>query len=517
MSAPRHAPDLTGGWWTKPALLIAVIVLAGAPLWWPAIPPLTDLLGHMGRYAVQLDGGHSADLARWYHFEWRWLGNLGVDLLVHLLGPVLGVEAATKLVVIAIPMLTAAGFLAVAREVHGRVPPTAFFALPLAYGYPFLWGFANFALAMALAFLAFALWLRLARAKQYGLRFLLFLPLSLLLWTAHIYGWAAFCVLAASAELARWEVFSRKVFRVIGMAVVRCLCLLPPIVLMLLQYRESGAGGEPWARVWFNFDLKWRWAQSVLRDRWEIFDKASLILILVVVLVALLRWAWVRRRPSGGPLILAALIFSALFVLLPHALLGSAYADMRLTPYAVATAVLAIGPAPRFGGILAVAALSFFGVRLSGTALSTYVYDKSYTAELDALNHVPRGARLISFVGRPCAPGWSVHRLDHLPSMALIRRHAFANDQWQASGAQLISVRYQQAGPFNSDPNQYVVKPRCARFERRAFPEAIASFPRDAFDYVWIIQQPDAVADMAGLEPIWQRGRSTLYRVVRTK
>ena len=101
MSAPRHAPDLTGGWWTKPALLIAVIVLAGAPLWWPAIPPLTDLLGHMGRYAVQLDGGHSADLARWYHFEWRWLGNLGVDLLVHLLGPVLGVEAATKLVVIA--------------------------------------------------------------------------------------------------------------------------------------------------------------------------------------------------------------------------------------------------------------------------------------------------------------------------------------------------------------------------------------------------------------------------------
>ena len=46
----------------------------------------------------------------------------------------------------------------------------------------------TYPLAMALAFLAFALWLHLARAKQYGLRFLLFLPLSLLLWTAHIYG-----------------------------------------------------------------------------------------------------------------------------------------------------------------------------------------------------------------------------------------------------------------------------------------------------------------------------------------
>jgi hypothetical protein len=135
LSASALSPEPQAGWWTKPALLIAVILLAGAPLWWPGIPPLTDLPGHMGRYAVQLDGGNSADLARWYHFEWRWIGNLGVDLLVQILGPTLGVEAATKLVAIAIPMLTVAGFLAVAREVHGRVPPTAFFCSALG-----LWG-----------------------------------------------------------------------------------------------------------------------------------------------------------------------------------------------------------------------------------------------------------------------------------------------------------------------------------------------------------------------------------------
>ena len=42
--------------------------------------------------------------------------------------------------------MTVAGFLWVAREVHGRVPPTAFFALPFIYGYPFLFGFVNFTL-----------------------------------------------------------------------------------------------------------------------------------------------------------------------------------------------------------------------------------------------------------------------------------------------------------------------------------------------------------------------------------
>ena len=45
-----------------------------------------------------------------------------------------------KLIVLAIPPLTAASFLLVTREVHGRIPPTTFFALPFFYGFPFLFG-----------------------------------------------------------------------------------------------------------------------------------------------------------------------------------------------------------------------------------------------------------------------------------------------------------------------------------------------------------------------------------------
>jgi hypothetical protein len=46
-----------------------------------------------------------------------------------------------------------------------------------------------------------------------------------------------------------------------------------------------------------------------------------------------------------------------------------------------------------------------------------------------------------------------------------------------------------------------------------AYPQAIATFPRAAFDYVWVIQQPDEAADYRGLQPVWRSGRSTLYRV----
>ena len=172
-------------------MVVLAILAAAIPLLYPPIPPLVDLLGHMGRYRVELDLGHSPWLQQYYDYHWAAIGNLGVDLLVHAAGPLFGLEPAVKLIVLAIPPLTVAGFLWVAREVHGRVPPTAFFALPFVYGYPFLFGFVNFALSMALAFLAFGLWLRLGRLERTRLRGWLFVPISLIVFFTHTYGWGA--------------------------------------------------------------------------------------------------------------------------------------------------------------------------------------------------------------------------------------------------------------------------------------------------------------------------------------
>src|SRR5688500_13189523 len=118
--------------WEHPAMLVALVVATALPLLWPDVPPLLDLPGHMGRYRVQLDIDQSPILQQFYQFEWALIGNLGVDLLVELLAPLIGLEPAVKLIIVLIPPLTAAGLLWIAYEVHGRVPPTAFFALPFA-------------------------------------------------------------------------------------------------------------------------------------------------------------------------------------------------------------------------------------------------------------------------------------------------------------------------------------------------------------------------------------------------
>ena len=76
---------------------------------WPDIAPLVDLPGHMGRYRVQLDLGQSPALQQFYDYDWALIGNLGVDLLVELLAPLMGLEPAVRLIVLMIPPLTAAG------------------------------------------------------------------------------------------------------------------------------------------------------------------------------------------------------------------------------------------------------------------------------------------------------------------------------------------------------------------------------------------------------------------------
>src|SRR5215208_672292 len=159
MATGEANPADRPAWWESRRLAAALIVLAAVPLLYPPVPPMVDLLGHMGRYRVELDLATSPWLKLYYGYHWAAIGNLGVDALVKLLGPLIGLEPAVKLIVLAIPPLTVAGFLWVAREVHGRIPPTALFAIPLVYGFPFLFGFVNFALSVALAFLAFGLWL----------------------------------------------------------------------------------------------------------------------------------------------------------------------------------------------------------------------------------------------------------------------------------------------------------------------------------------------------------------------
>ncbi len=508
-------------WWQTRWFVALMVLVSIIPLLKPDIPPLVDLPGHMGRYRVQLDIGTYPWLRDWYDFNWSLIGNLGVDLLVIPMTPVFGLELSVKLIVIAIPALTVLGLLWIAREVHGRIPATALFALPLAYSFPFQFGFVNFALAMAIALNAFALWLRLARLGRLKLRAAIFVPLSCLLWLCHTFGWGVLGVLAFSSELIRqhdairgqgWRHWAKAWVR----AGLSCLPLALPMLLMVAWRTGNHVTGQ--TGDWFNWRAKMGWLTMVLKDRWQFFDIASTAVLYLILFKGFRDPAIEYSRNLG----LSALFLLAVFIVLPRIVFGSAYADMRLAPFMLAIAVISLRPRPglsvRGTATLAMLGCAFFLVRIGAGTVSYWMFDKKYDHELQALEHVPVGARLVSFVGEVCGNQWLMSRVEHLPAIALERRIAYTNDQWSMPGAQLLTAKYTKALRFAHDPSQIVTSVQCPREWWRPISRSLARFPRDAFDYVWLIQPPEYDRKFnAGLIEIWRDGDSVLFKVDHSK
>jgi hypothetical protein len=502
-------------WWESRLCVTLVILATTVPLLYPAIPPLVDLFGHMGRYRVELDLGRSPWLQQYYDYHWAAIGNLGVDVLVIPLGRLLGLELAVKLIVLVIPPLTAIGFLWVAREVHGRIPPTAFFALPFIYGYPFLFGFVNFALSVALAFLAFGLWLRLGRLERTALRAWLFVPISLVVFFAHTYGWGLLGLMCFSADAVRLHDRGDRWWRAAGEAALHTSVMALPVIVMLI-WRTETHGGQ--TIDWFDWKVKWRWVYSTLRDRWKWFDIASLIVPLVVFLYAIANRMFGRTLSLSRNLAFSAIVLAISFVVIPRIVFGSAYADMRLVPYLIAVALLAIRfralPRGTTAQVLAVLGLLFFATRTAANTMSLGMAAADQQAKLAAIDPMPEGARVITLTGMTCIEYWPPLRNSHLGAMVIVRRDGFSNDQWLLEGVNLLDLKYRAAGYFAADPSQLVRPNRCRDPLHRTIDESLAALPRNDFDYVWLIDVPPYDPKLvAGLKAVWRGPGSVLYRL----
>lgn len=494
-------------WLQKPWVWCALCIFAALPVIVVSTIPLTDLGGHLGRYAVQLDAGHSAVLAQWYSFRWRLIGNLGVDLLMQELSPLMGLEPALKAVVTAIPVLQVGGFLFLSRVVHDRVTPMTLFALPLVYGYPFHFGFINFALSGALATWAIAGWIMLGDRDLPRLRWFLFVVVSCLVWLCHVVGWGLLCIFAAADCWVRARRRNETPLRTCLHVAPALACLLAPWLVNFLLGQGSDGHGE--TKEFFQLD-KLAYPFMVLRDRWAVWDLAG-----ALALLCLLGWGWRSRhfdRHAG--LALGSLLLLIVYVLIPGQTLGSSFADMRLLPFLFAMSLIALHPTDqgplRHMNWLALAGLAFAGARFAATAASFMLYDQQFAADLVMLNHVPRGAMLASLSVESCdnnLSSWRLERRSHLGGYAIARRHVFSNDQWVIPGGQLLTVHNPAAGEFATDMSEIARAPHC--IGERAIHRWARRVPR-SFGYLWILDDGTTYA-VPGWRPIARSPGSVLY------
>lgn len=491
-------------------LAFALLCLAAiSPLLMVGIPPLADMYGHYGRYVIQTDLQNRPALQQYYSYQWQVIGNLGADLLVQALHAIVGLENAIRVVAISTQLIAASAILLLSKEIHGRITPFAIVALPLIYGMPFNYGFLNFSLSMALGLLAFVFWLRLQRSGRTIASQLWLGAAGLMIWVCHTYGWAFLGLLCGSSLLAQSTAAGDSWIATVKRVVSACWPLLLPLVPMIVW--RSGSGGLD-VKEWF-ISYKFQWLISVFRNKWAILDVASMVMVFM-----LLYWAIRSKHVEfDRRLSIAALVCFASFLILPMQVFGSMFADMRLLPYVVISALLAIscrGLDARTIRMFSLIAIAFFAARMLVTSAAYVTEEQSVEEVLPAIDSIPEGSRVAFFLSVSCKGGWQMPVLAHMGGVALARRNVFVNSMWKVPGVNPMNVHYPAAAPFEHDPSQFVHARRCKKPHFLNLSQALARLPRHAFTHVWIVGEvPDRLTLPQGLEPIPHAGKGALLAV----
>lgn len=505
MTSPRPLSPASVGdeFWGRGWFWCLLALLSTAPFVIAPLPMMPDYFSHIGRYHVMNHGRDSAWLRQYYAFHWTLIGNLGVDLLMVPLGRLLPTETAASIAAGMIPPLTIAGIHAVTKAVWGRIEAPALLALPFVYSFTFLYGFVNYHLAVALALLALAGWIR-SGAWPAWRRWLVFLPVAAVLWIAHIAGWAVFLLLIGCWEVASARRAGAGLFASVRSAAIRCLPVALPLGAILAWRSDSGG-----TRFYLEDLLsKLDWVRILLRSEVMWLDLATMAVMLVVGF-ALLREPTVRRDPR---LMLGAAALFICFLLLPLMVLGSFFADGRLLPVMAMVFFMATAVPGRVARLVALTGLALFGVRLTMTTVGWHTRGTAAVADLKALDGVPQGSRIAVMATPTGCEQWQLQGLDHLASLAIVRREAFVNTQWDIAGSQLMRPIHNQGRGFNEATTTRMVG-RAAPCEGSTLASMLAALPRDRFDYVWVF---DARADVPWLVPVHAGPHGRLYAIRTT-
>lgn len=491
---------------TRPQIVILACVMLTLPLLGVTIPPLTDVPGHMGSSAAAAYGDDPV-FARLMAYHWHLVPNLGADVIVAAIQGPLGITRAYWLVAVIIPVLLAAGILAIARTLNPRGAAATPWALIFVYSFPFNNGFLNYMLGVGLSLLGFASWMRLDHRPRIR-EAAAWIGVPIVFLCHAVSG----CLLVLFIGMRELDLAWRH--RRLGTLLHRIRPLLSSVVIILAwRLSTNSFTGRNRISVGAKLDA----LVMLLRDQSLLLDVGSLILAVAVFVLGYRRGA--RPHHAVRPTIL---ILCLLFLVTPSLLSGSSYADERLL---LLIPMLAFATQDysavdrRFACLIAYSGVALLIVRILVTSVGFGSYEARYMVELHVLAHIPEHSRVLVLNNRDCSAirHWRSNRLDHLGELAIVGRRSWTNSEWDTDGGHLLQVRYRPSPFFYDDPSQYVWPSGCGGIPRRhpTMQDALANLPLDGIDYLWLL---DATLPSGTRNPRlaarWHEGSSTLYAVL---
>ena len=512
-------------WWSALTTLCVVLL---APLAVVDVPPLLDYPNHLARAYVLAHGQQDAHLSQMYAPHWAVIPNLAVDLILPPLLSIMPVHIAGRLLLAVALVLPVIGSVLYSQAVFARRSYWSIAVCLVACNGLFLLGFVNFQLAIGLALVCAAAWLRWRETHPVA-TVALGAICAVLLFFSHLMGLLFFLILLASHDIERaWEAH-RQGGSLIAVVARRAAWSLPVVVLPAVLYAVSAFGDKA-------PDISWEtWPDKLIRAAMSLVNYNLPLDIVSASLLAAFLLICARLRlimmPLGSAVALAAV--AVLFAVSPLGFKGGGYVDARLAVmfgFLLFATILPIR-LPRCAALLVIVAIvALFSLRTAQIAAVWCAHNRDLAQLRDAISVVEPGSRvLLAIVGsNEAAPAQREllrrqylsdgSRLDaHTAALLLIERHAFWTFLFARPEQQPIELR----SPYLEIAKRTVGIPDI-RLLSAPNPDArdLARFPLEGqwsccYDYVLLLEaaaRPDFTHD--NLELLRKSDYASLFRVV---
>jgi hypothetical protein len=487
-----------------------------APLLLVDVPPLLDYPNHLARAFVL--SGDDPVLLHFYRPHWALIPNLGLDLLLPQLMTWLPVNDAGRLMLGFSLVLPVIGVVAYSRAAFGQASWWSLGALLVACNGTFLLGFLNFQLAIGLALLFGASWVRFRQTRP-AMTIVLCSLGAAALFFCHLMGVLALLLLVGSYEIVRPAPMRRALL-------AAPLALVPALLFMASALRGVST------------EIQWEpWPQKLLHAAIAVLNYDVRIDIVSAVAVAglIVLLAVQRRMSIPAPSRWALGLCAALYLATPFTFKGTLFTDVRFAALFGFLLFATMRPV-RLPRRLA------YGMAACGAGLlvlrTTVVADVWYQHRADlvelraAIAPVEPGSRVLLATVSEAEAQAAWHgplrrellsdgtRLDmHSAALLLIERRAFWPFLFAEASQQPIALR----SPYSEIATQTVNIPDTAQLSAsamRAGDEDV--FPMEGhwqccYDYVLLLEAGAAPGFRDPyLQPVVQTPYATLFRVLRT-
>ncbi len=438
--------------WIVVALACSALLVA--PLWIVHRPPLIDYPHHLARAFLMVhvdDPG--APWAEYYYVDWRTNPYLAMDAALVVLQQLFDIETAGRILlslsVLAIPL----GVWLFLRRANPGGEALALLAATLSYCPFFLWGFINYQLSIAVAFLTFALWLAWLDRSSPWRTIGLFVGVTALYCT-HLFAFVLLGLLATGYCL-----LERRPLR----QLLLTWSFFAPGGFLYWLANSPGAGFGPiyWPPPWDKL--------VNLFEPLRLYSRLGALGTLVVILGAFVAVRWrnpeFRWRRTWLRLTLAGVVLY--FVLFDF---RGNFMDRRLTPFLFVLALATVKVGRRTPVILAAAGL-LLAIRTTDVVAHFAALQPELTRAEQSFPAIPARARVMPLIESRQEP-FQLRPYAHYWAYGVIERGWFCPHLFHVRGVFLVGVRQASYIPPGTGWMHYEKPPDWERLRRD-------------YDYVW--------------------------------